>query len=288
MPATDSPDPTQFAMSREVPSLPPTIRVSLASLAKMIDHALLHPTMTDDEVEAGLELVKTYGTATACVKPYSVRRASEALQGSGVLVCPVIGFPHGNSVTEIKVLEAIRAVEDGGQEVDMVINIAKAVGGQWNYVEDEIRKVNEAVVSRGAILKVIFENDYLNDGHIVRLCEICTGVGVAFIKTSTGFGFVKQSNGMYSYKGATMHHLALMKEHAGGRVKIKAAGGVRSLDELLQVMALGVQRVGTSSTASLLDEAKNRGIGSEMVEVKVVPLGYGNKSPESSATSSGY
>jgi len=238
----------------------------------MIDHALLHPTMTDKEIEQGLELAKTCKVATACVKPYSVKRASDILKGSGVLVCPVIGFPHGNSTTDLKVVEAERAVDDGGHEIDMVVNIGKVMGGQWEYVKEEVRRVNEAVVRKGAILKVIFENDYLQDEHIVRLCEICTELEVAFIKTSTGFGFVKQSNGMYNCQGATMRHLALMKKHAGPQVKIKAAGGVRSLDEFLQVMALGIHRIGTSGSAGILKEATSRGIGHDETEVAVQPF----------------
>src|SRR6186997_1172596 len=173
---------------------------SLRDLAKMIDHSLLHPTMTDDEIRKGCELSRKYDVATACVKPYAIPLAKEILAGSNVGVCPVIGFPHGNSATAIKAREADDAARAGGSEIDMVVNIGKVLGGDWEYVTAEIKAINDAVVAAGAILKVIFENDYLQDAHIIRLCEICSSIGVAFVKTSTGYGFVRQENGMYSYK----------------------------------------------------------------------------------------
>ena len=233
--------------------------VSLKSLAKMIDHSLLHPTLTDEAIVAGCELAKKYDVATACVKSYSVPLVKDALSGSDVGICAVIAFPQGNSTTAIKVREAEEAVRDGASEIDMVVNIGKALGGAWDYVANEIRVVNETVVGGGAILKVIFENDYLKDEHILKLCEICSGCKVAFVKTSTGYGFVKQANGMYAYAGATDHHLRLMREHCPSTVGIKAAGGVRTLDDLLRVRSLGVSRIGATATAEILEEAKRRG-----------------------------
>jgi deoxyribose-phosphate aldolase len=176
-------------------------------------------------------------------------------------VCPVIAFPHGNSTTRIKVLEAEEAARAGGAEIDMVINIGKALGGDWGCVRDEIKAINEVVVANGAILKVIFETDYLQDAHIIRLCELCSEVGVAFVKTSTGYGFVRQPNGGYGYKGATLPHVELMRRHCTGSMRIKAAGGVRTLDELLLFRAAGASRIGASATQAILDEAKARGIG---------------------------
>jgi deoxyribose-phosphate aldolase len=234
---------------------------TLRDLAKMIDHSLLHPTMTDDEIRNGCELSRKYDVATACVKPYAVPLAKEVLAGSEVGVCPVIGFPHGNSATAIKVREADAAARAGGSEIDMVVNIGKVLGGDWAYVSAEIKGINEAVLAAGAILKVIFENDYLQDQHIIKLCEICSEIGVAFVKTSTGYGFVKQENGMYSYKGATTAHLMLMRQHCAPSVQIKAAGGVRTLDDLLMVRSLGVTRVGATATQAILEEARKRGIG---------------------------
>jgi len=237
-----------------------TEKVTLHDLAKMIDHSLLHPTMTDEEIRKGCELARRYDVATACVKPYAIPLAKEVLAGSDVGVCPVIGFPHGNSATPIKVREAEAAARDGGTEIDMVINIGKALGEDWAYVEAEIKAINDAVISKGAILKVIFENDYLQDRHIIKLCEICSQIGVAFVKTSSGYGFVKQDNGMYSYKGATVEHLKLMRKHCAPSVQIKAAGGVRTLDDLLMVRSLGVTRIGATTTQTMLEEAKKRGI----------------------------
>lgn len=157
----------------------------------------------------------------------------------------------------------------GGQEIDMVVNIGKVLSGDWEYVEHEIKMVNDIVVGNGGIVKVIFENDFLEDKHIIRLCEICSKLGVAFVKTSTGYGFVKQSNGMYNYKGATLEHLELMRKHCADSVQIKAAGGIRTLDDLLRVRALGVSRVGATATKEILEEAKKRGIGNDPVEVEV-------------------
>lgn len=154
----------------------------------------------------------------------------------------------------------------------MVINIGKALGRNWDYVRNEIKAVNDAVVSKGSILKVIFENDYLTNVEIETLCHICSEVQVAFVKTSTGYGFVKQSNGMYSYQGATLTHLILMRESVKEGVQIKAAGRVRTLDDLLRVRALGVTRVGATATDAILEEAIRRRIGEELVEVNVPPL----------------
>ncbi|KAG0646433.1 Deoxyribose-phosphate aldolase [Hyphodiscus hymeniophilus] len=253
-------------------SRPTTLNVNLDDLAKMIDHSLLHPTMTDSDVEAGLRISKKYGVATACVKPYHILFAKKLLEGTSVLVCPVIGFPHGNSTSEVKVFEARRAVEEGGKEIDMVVNIGRVLSGKWEYVKNDIAAVNRAVVERGAILKVIFENDYLGEKEIIKLCEICSDIGVAYVKTSTGYGFVKGASGDYNYKGATIPHLELMKKHVTGNVKIKAAGGVRTLDDLLRVRAIGVSRVGATATGAILDEAVRRGIGTERIEVEVPPF----------------
>lgn len=233
--------------------------LSLKTLAKMIDHSLLHPTLTDELIAAGCEVAKQYAVATACVKPYAIHLAKEILNGSDVGVCAVIAFPHGNSTTSIKVREADEAVRSGAREVDMVVNIGKVLGGAWDYVSGEIGAINDVVTGNQAILKVIFENDYLTDEHIRNLCEICATCGVAYVKTSTGYGFVKQTNGMYAYAGATDHHLRLMRRHSPSPMEVKAAGGVRTLDDLLRVRRLGVRRIGATATAAILDEAKQRG-----------------------------
>ncbi len=234
--------------------------ISLQALARMIDHSLLHPTLTDEAISAGSDLAKKYGVATACIKPYAIPLARQILDGSGVGICAVIAFPHGNSVTDIKVKEAEAAVQAGASEIDMVVNVGKVLGGAWEYVSSEIKAVNEAVVRNGGILKVILENDYLEDAHIIRLCELCSQHAVAFVKTSTGYGFVRQPNGLYSYQGATDHHLKLMRQHCAASVQIKAAGGVRTLEDVLRVRALGVTRIGATATENILEEAKQRGI----------------------------
>lgn len=233
--------------------------IGIKELAKMIDHSLLHPTMTDQDIIAGCELASKYGVATVCVKPYAIQLASRVLQGSRVGVCTVIAFPHGNSTTMMKVKEAEETILNGAIEIDMVVNIGKVLSDDWKYVANEIGAINEVVVSQHAALKVIFENDYLQDMHIVKLCEICTDKEVAFVKTSTGYGFVKQSNGMYAYAGATDHQLKLMRAQCPPTVGVKAAGGIRTLDDLLRVRQLGVTRIGATATVNILEEAKRRG-----------------------------
>ncbi len=232
--------------------------LTLKDLAKMIDHSLLHPTMSDEILERECLVALKYDTASVCIKPCAVSLAKRILKGSDVKVGTVAGFPHGNSRPDIKAAEAKQACRDGAVEIDMVINIGKAIGGAWEYVKDEIALINARVQDGGAILKVIFENDYLEDETIRELCRICSDLNVAYVKTSTGYGFVKQENGMYSYSGATVPHLKLMRASCAGHVKVKAAGGVRTLEDLLLVRSLGVSRVGATATAAILDEAAGR------------------------------
>jgi len=233
---------------------------SLLSLAKMIDHSLLHPTMSDNDLTGGCELAARHHVATVCIKPYSVPLAVEILSGTDVGVCTVIGFPHGNSKPNVKIFETEQAINDGAAEVDMVVNIGKVLSKDWDYVSGEIKAVNQACISHGAILKVIFENDFLpEDEYKIRLCEICSEAKVAFVKTSTGYGFTKQTSGGYNYRGATDHDLTLMRRYCSPDVQVKAAGGVRTLNDLLHVRALGVTRVGATATEVILTEAKQRG-----------------------------
>lgn len=164
----------------------------------MIDHSLLHPTLIDDAILEGCELAKKYDVATVCVKPYAIQFARQVLVRSNVGVCTVVGFPHGNSTTKIKLSEAQEAILSGTTEIDTVVNIGKVLSEDWDYVSNEIEKINKVMVSQNAILKVIFENDFLEDRYIIRLCETCTIHSVAFVKISTGYGFVKQANGMHS------------------------------------------------------------------------------------------
>lgn len=233
--------------------------ITLNNLAKMIDHSLLHPTMTDDDIISGCRLAMQYDVATVCIKPYSVEMVYDLVQDTGVDICAVAGFPHGNNNIWIKGREAEQALYEGATEIDMVVNIGKVLGEDWKYVSEEIKAVNDEVVTEEGILKVIFENDFLEDKHIIRLCEICSEHQVGFVKTSTGFGFVRQQNGMYAYEGAQDHHLELMRKHTDSSVQVKAAGGLRTLDDLLRVRALGVTRIGATATDKILEEAKRRG-----------------------------
>lgn len=228
-------------------------------IAKMIDHSILHPTFDDNKLERECKVALDHDVASVCVKPYAVKRAAELLKGSDVAVGCVIGFPHGNSSINVKVFETEIAIQDGATEIDMVINIGKALQKDWDYIEEELSAVVAVTKRNRAILKVIFENDYMpDDSYIIKLCELCTKTGCDYVKTSSGFGFVKQPNGDYNYKGATIEHLTLMRKHSGPDVKVKAAGGVRDLDYFLEVMKTGTTRVGATATIAILEEAKKR------------------------------
>ena len=223
------------------------MKYTYEELAQMIDHSLLHPTMTDQELDDGCRLAVKYGVASVCIKPYYVGRAAQLLRGSKVRVGAVIGFPHGNSTTESKRYETELACSDGAVEIDMVINIGKALSGDWEWVERDVKAVCDEAHTRGAKVKVIFENDYLTSGGAGlgseafkrKLCEICERAGVDWIKTSTGYGFVKGPDDKYSYKGATEEDLKLMRGNVSPKVQVKAAGGVRDLDGWLHHPARG-------------------------------------------------
>lgn len=250
------------------------MKYTLHQIAKMIDHSLLHPTMTDAELVAGCELAKKYDVATVCIKPYFVKQAVEILKDSDVKVCTVVGFPHGSSTIQQKVAETRQACKEGATEIDMVVNVGKVLSEDWRYVKKEINAILKESHKYGAILKVIFENDFLpKDKHKVKLCKICSILGVEFIKTSTGYGYNKLPNGDYNYKGATEHDLLLMRKNSSEKVQIKAAGGVRTLDGLLKVMDMGVTRLGASATAAIIEEAKKR-LGLASTEISGSANGY--------------
>ena len=231
----------------------------LAQIACLIDHSLLQPGLGDKAMLDGCKLARRLEVASVCIKPYAVPLAYRELSGSSVAVGTVVGFPHGNSHVSIKLKEAQAALADGATELDVVVNIGKVLDQDWEYVSEEIRAINELTVGAGGLLKVIFENDFLGeDAAKVRLCQICTEHKVAFVKTSTGYGFVQQPNGMYAYQGATEHDVALMRRESGPEVRVKAAGGVRTLDGVLRMRALGASRVGASATEAILAEAKRR------------------------------
>lgn len=219
---------------------------TLAELARMFDHSLLQPILTDADLERGCLLARELNVASVCIKPYAVRLAAKILAGSTVQASTVIGFPHGGHITAVKVFEAERAMDDGATELDMVVNIGKVLSGEWNYVVHDIAVVVLAAHARNAKVKVIFENAFLKDEHKRELCRICGEVRADWVKTSTG----------YAETGATLEDLKLMREHSPAWVQVKAAGGVRTFERLMEVRAIGVSRVGATATKAILDDAK--------------------------------
>jgi deoxyribose-phosphate aldolase len=236
-----------------------TEMITVKEIAKMIDHSILQPTHTDADLEKHCAIAKKHDVAAVCVKPYAIKKSIEFLKGSDVKVSCVIGFPHGNSSTVVKVFETEQACIDGATEIDMVINIGKALGGDWDYVEKEIAAVTDTCHKHGAIVKVIFETDYVTKTEDkIKLCQICTKVGADFVKTSTGYGYVKQANGDFNYTGATIADIQLMRENCGPNVQIKCAGGVRTLGDLLKMREAGASRSGATATEVMLEEAARR------------------------------
>jgi deoxyribose-phosphate aldolase len=222
--------------------------LSLRDVAKTIDHSLLRPELDLDTVADGVRLAVRYDVASATVRPADVALAAELVAGTEVLVSTVIGFPHGSSATVTKVFEAERVLDDGAHEIDMVLNIGRLKSGRDDEVREEIAAVVDAAVARGAIVKVILENAYLTDEEKVRGCKLAEVAGAHFVKTSTGF----------APSGATIEDLKLMRAAVSPHVQVKAAGGVRTLDALLEVMAVGVTRVGATATETILEDFKAR------------------------------
>jgi len=221
---------------------------SYLDIAKMIDHSLLNPTLTRQQLEEGIRLALDYDTASVCILPYALPLCSAMLKGSNVKASTTIGFPHGGHTTEVKVAEARRALADGGEELDMVVNISAVLSGAWDYVRSDIEAVIGVIHAAGQKVKVIFENCYLNREQKIRLCEISSELGADWVKTSTG----------YAPGGATIDDLRLMRQHSAPHVQVKAAGGVRTLDALLEVRAAGATRCGATRTAEMLDECRRR------------------------------
>lgn len=219
-----------------------------SEISKMIDHSLLNPSLTMAELEAGCRLAVAYDVASVCILPYALRRCADILRGSGVKASTTIGFPHGGHATATKRSEAELALADGGEELDMVVNISQVLSRNWEYVRADIGAVVEVAHAAGQKVKVIFENCYLQDEHKIALCRICSDLNADWVKTSTGYGT----------GGATHDDLRLMRQHAAPHVQVKAAGGVRDLDSLLAVRALGVTRCGASRTQEMLDQCRAR------------------------------
>jgi deoxyribose-phosphate aldolase len=239
------------------------VAYSYPEIAKTIDHSLLSPALTVPELESGCQLALRYDVASVCILPYYAARCAVLLSQSTVQPSTTIGFPHGGHTTAVKLAEVEQALHDGATELDMVINIGQARSGKWNYVEHEIRALTEATHAGGAKIKVIFENTYHDDAAKIRLCEICGGISVDWVKTSTG----------YASSGATLADLQLMRRNSPPGVQVKAAGGVRTLDALLEVRALGVSRVGATRTAEMLDECRQRLGLPAIASASVAPAG---------------
>ena len=226
-------------------------RLTERDIAKTIDHSLLRPELDDAFVEDGCRLAAEYDVASVCVRPADVLRARAILAGTDVAVGTTIGFPHGNHLTETKVVEARRALADGARELDMVIQIGALKSGRDAEVLADIAAVVEVAHAGGALVKVIFENAYLTDDEKIRACRLTEVAGAEFVKTSTGF----------APGGATHEDLALMRRSVSPRIQVKAAGGVRTLDALVAVMALGVSRCGATATKTILDDVRVRKAG---------------------------
>ena len=241
--------------------------LSVQEIAKMLDYSLLKPELSVEKMIAGCKLARRYNVKAACVKPSEVARAKEELQGSGVLPTTVVGFPHGANRTEVKVLEAELAIQDGAGELDMVLNIGRLVSGDFDYVERDIKAVVDAAHAHGVILKVIFENCFLTDTLKIAACRISEKAGADFVKSATGFG----------PSGTIIEDLSLMRRSVGPGVKVKAAGGLRTLDAILPAIRVGTVRFGTTAPDVILDEAEKRqkdgtlNIDADSMSVKQTP-----------------
>lgn len=233
-----------------------------AEYAPFIDHALLHPTLTDHEIRQGCQMAAELCLATVCVKPYAVPMAREILMGSTTSVGTVIGFPHGSSATAVKEFEAEQACRDGASELDMVVNIGKVLSGDWDFVRSDIERVLAIARRHSAILKVIFETDYITRTEDKRrLCELCSDLRVDFVKTSTGFGFVKKDAGGYDYVGATEEDVRCMREWCGAHVQVKASGGIRNAADAQRMRQAGATRLGTSASETIVRGSASQQVG---------------------------
>lgn len=243
------------------------MRLTPHDIAKMLDHSTLQPFLTDEDIRKGCELALRYDTASVCARPCDMSLVASLLRGSDVKVCTVIGFPHGTHRTAIKVAEAKQALADGCTELDMVINIGKLLGGDEDYVRDEIRQIVQVAHEAGALVKVILETCYLTDAQKVTACHLSEEAGADFVKTSTGYGT----------KGCTIQDLQLMRRSVSERVQVKGSGGIRDLDTVLSARAVGATRCGVSATAAIMAEAEKRyaeGTLQEVDTLKEMEGGY--------------
>jgi deoxyribose-phosphate aldolase len=246
----------------------------IRSIARLIDHAVLHPTATLADTLAGAALARRHQIAALCVKPCFTAATAEALAGSGVATCAVTAFPHGNSAVRVKVAETLQAIDDGASEIDTVVNNGLVCAEDWAGVGAELGALAEATRARGVILKVIFETDYLTEARVARVTEICCEHRIAFVKTSTGFGYVKQANGDFNYLGATVPIVKKMIEVANGRCGVKASAGIRTLADLLRFRDLGCTRIGVGATEAILREAASSAAAPVVPEAKASSSAY--------------
>ena len=221
---------------------------TVTEIARMIDHSLLNPALNADQLERGIQIALQHEVASVCIMPFYLKRCSELLKGSDVRASTTIGFPHGGHATSAKIAETKQALADGGEELDVVINISQVLSGNWDYVRSEIAAIVEVIHGANQKVKIIFENCYLNDVQKIRLCEICGDLKADWVKTSTGYGI----------SGATTEDIQLMRKHSPPFVQVKAAGGIRDLDTVLKFRGLGASRIGCSRTAEILEECKMR------------------------------
>jgi deoxyribose-phosphate aldolase len=235
------------------------MQYSYTELSKMIDHSLLNPTLTEQQMEAGIQQAIAYDVASICIMPYYLKRTAELLAGTTIFPSATVGFPHGGHTTKVKLYESEQLIEDGCVELDMVVNISRVLSDDWKYVSNEVAAITKLCHDAKRKVKVIFENCYLNEPQKIQLCKICCDTGADWAKTSTGYGT----------SGATMEDLQLMLDNVTAPIQVKAAGGVRDCDALIKVKSMGVTRVGSSRTAEMLDEARRR-LGLEPIKVAAV------------------
>jgi deoxyribose-phosphate aldolase len=224
------------------------LNYTVPDIAEMIDHSLLNPALNIDQLEQGIQIALKHRVASVCIMPFYLKRCSELLKGSGVKASTTIGFPHGGHTTFIKIAETKQALTDGGEELDVVVNVSQVISGKWEYVRSEIAAIVELIHGANQKVKIIFENCYLNEAQKIRLCEICGELKADWVKTSTGF----------AVGGATPEDVQLMRKHSPPLVQVKAAGGIRDLDTLLVFRGLGASRIGCSRTVEILEECKLR------------------------------
>ena len=219
-----------------------TTELTTAQLAKTLDHTNLKPEATEASIRQTCEEAIKYNTASVCINSHWIPLAAELLKDTTVNPITVVGFPLGATNTETKVYEAITAIDDGAEEIDMVLNVGELIGGNLEYVTADIQAVAEAVHAKNKMLKVIFETSLLNDEQIVNVCHASETAGADYVKTSTGF----------SSEGATLHNVALMRKTVGNRLGVKASGGIHSREEALAMIEAGASRLGVSATVKIL------------------------------------